>query len=280
MTIDFAAPLKPKKERKGKLAVVEAPPLAPPNQLDLESVKVALAPYHAQVEVMKKEAAALKITDEPSLTRAVELGNQSRTIKKAIEAIKQDAPYLAAKAYVSGTGNLIKSFTDPLEADVERVLKNKITAYQEHLRLEQQRKEAAAREAARIQQAKIEAEARAIREEAERKVREAEALLKKEKDEATRLTLQKTIGEEREAAQTPTPQVVAPVVEQVANVTRTGAGSAFQRKRWVCRIVSPQDVPRQYCAPIQTLLNEAVKSGIRHIDGCVIEEVAETSFRG
>lgn len=278
--INFAAPLKPKKERKLKVAVVDAPLPAPPNQLDLEAVKVAIAPYHKQVEAMKQEAATLKVTDDASLTRAVELGNLSRTVKKAVEAIKQDASYVAAKAYVSGVGNLIKSFTDPLESDVERVLKGKITAYQEHLRLEQQRKEAAAREAARIQQAKIEAEARAIRDEAERKAREAEALLKKEKDEATRAALQKTIDDEREAANAPTPQVVAPVVEQVQNVTRTGAGSAFQKRRWICRIVNAAEIPREYCTPNQVMLNDAVKAGIRVIPGCEIVEVAETSFRG
>ena len=105
-------------------------------------------------------------------------------------------------------------------------------------------------------------------------------MLKKEKDEATRAALQKTIDEEREAANAPTPQVVAPVVEQVQNVTRTGAGSAFQRKRWVCRIVNAAEVPREYCTPNQVMLNDAVKAGIRVIPGCEIVEVAETSFRG
>lgn len=278
--IDFASPLKPKKEPKGKLAVVEAPPPAPPNPLDLESVKTALAPYHAQVEAMIKEASALKVVDEATNTRATELGNLSRTVKKAIEAIKQDAPYVQAKAFVSGVGNLIKSFTDPLENGVERICKAEISKYHEMLRLEQQRKEAAAREAARIQQAKIDAEQRAIREEAERKAREAEQLLKKEKDAAARAALQKTIEDERAAANAPAPQVVAPVVEQVQNITRTGAGSAFQRKRWVCRITNAAAIPREYCTPNQVMLNEAVKSGIRSIAGCEIVEVAETSFRG
>jgi hypothetical protein len=280
MTIDFAAPLKPKKKKKGKLVIVEAPPPAPPELLNLESVREALSPYLVQVDGMKQEAAALQITDEASNTRAVELGNQARKIKKAIEAIKQDTPYVKAKEFINGVGNLIKSFVEPLDGQVERVLKGKISAYQEQMRLEQQRREAAAREAARIQQAKIEAEARAIREEAERKAREAEALLRKEKDEAARLALQKTIEDERAAANAPAPQVVAPVVEQVQNVTRTGAGSAFQRKRWVCRIINPAEIPREYCAPNQVMLNEAVKAGIRAIPGCEIVEVTETSFKG
>ena len=281
MTIDFAAPLKPKKEKKVKMAaVVEAPPPAPPELLDLDSIRAALTPYHQQVESMMQEAAALKITDESTNARAVELGNTARKVKKLVEAIKQDAPYVKAKEFINGVGNLIKSFTEPLDAQVERVLKAKISAYQEQLRLEQARKEAAAREEARKLQEKIEAEARAIREEAERKAREAEALLKKEKDEAARAALQKTIADERAAASAPTPQVVTPVVEQVQNVTRTGAGSAFQRKRWVCRIVKPQEIPREYCTPNQVMLNDAVKNGIRVIPGCEIVEVAETSFRG
>lgn len=277
--INFAEPLK--KSRKTKLAAAtEAPPPALPKLLDLESVKRALAPYHSEVEAMKQEASALTIQDEATLTRAVELGNLSRTTKKAIEAIKQDAPYVMAKAFVSGTSNLIKSFTDPLENDVERVLKGKITAYQERLRLEQQRKEAIAREEARKQQERIDAEARAIREAAALKAREAEEKLAKEKDETARTALQKTIEEETAAANAAPPQVVAPVVEQVQNVTRTGAGAAFQRKRWVCRIVNAAEVPREYCIPNQVMLNDAVKAGIRVIPGCEIVEVAETSFRG
>ena len=269
MTIDFAAPLKPKKEKK-----------APPELLDLESVKKALAPYHAQVEAMIAEASALKVTDEASNTRATEIGNTARKIEKAVEAIKKDEPYVKAKEFIGAIGNLIKSFTEPLAAQVVRPLKAQQSAYADRLILEQQRREAAAREAARQQQAKVEAEAQAIREEAERKAKEAEALLRKEKDEATRLALQKTIEEERAAANAPTPQVVAPVVEQTPTVTRTGAGSSFAKRPWKAFLVDESKVDREFLVVDMVKVNRAVASGRREIAGFDVRQVTETSYRG
>jgi hypothetical protein len=278
--IDFAAPLKPKKERKLKVAVVEAPPPAPPHLLDLESIKSALAPYHAQVADMITEASALKVVDEATNTRATEIGNTARKIEKAVEGIKKDEPYVKAKEFLNGIGNLIKSFTEPLSAQVVRPLKAQQSAYADRLILEQQRREAAAREAARIQQAKVEAEAQAIRDEANRKAMEAEKLLRKEKDEAARAALQKTIEDETAAANAPTPQVVAPVVEQSPTVTRTGAGSSFAKRPWKAFLVDESKIDREFLVVDMVKVNRAVASGRREIPGFDVRQVTETSYRG
>jgi hypothetical protein len=273
--IDFAAPLEAPQEQE----VVSAG-LPAGIALDLESVKVALAPYHAQVEAMIVEAAGLKVTDEASNARATELGNTARKIEKAVEAIKKTPSYVEADEYLKGIRNLCKSFTEPLALQVVRPLKAQQSAYADRLILEQQRRDAAAREEARKQQERIEAEARAIREEAERKAREAEELLKKEKDEAARAALQKTIDEEREAANAPTPQVVAPVVEQAPTVTRTGAGSSFAKRPWKAFLVDESKVEREFLVVDMVKVNRAVASGRREIPGFDVRQVTETSYRG
>jgi hypothetical protein len=277
--IDFSAPLKANKVKKIKAVVFKAPTPAPPQLLDLEAIKTALVPYHAQVEAMIAEASNLKVADEITNTRATEIGNTARKIEKAVEAIKKDEPYTKAKEFINGIGNLIKSFTEPLANQVVRPLKAQQSAYADRLLLEQQRREAAAREAARIQQARVEAEARLIREEAERKAREAEALLKNEKDEAARLALQKTFDDEKTAASAPTPQYVAPVVEQSPTVTRTGAGSSFAKRPWKAFLVDEAKVDREFLVVDMVKVNRAVASGRREIPGFDVRQVTETSYR-
>jgi hypothetical protein len=257
--------------------VVEAavPTVAP--IFDLATVKLALAPYKSHIDKMMQKAKAIQVNDEISQVLAVEIGTSARKLKNQVENLRKSTVQ-PLNDHVRDVNNLAKSFIDPLDS-AERDLKAKISTYQTQLRIEQQRREAAAREAARKQQERIDAEQRVIREEAARKAREAEEALKKETDEAARLALQRTIDEETEAANAPPQVAVAPVIPEIPRAVRANSGSAHQKKRWVCRIVDPAEVPRQYCAPIQTLLNEAVKSGMRNIAGCVIEEISETTFR-
>lgn len=65
----------------------------------------------------------------------------------------------------------------------------------------------------------------------------------------------------------------APYVPPLAKTEHTEAGRVTFTKRWVCEIVDPSLVPRQYCKPDQPMLNAAVKSGVREIPGCRIVEV-------
>lgn len=269
--IDFAAPLtEPESE------IVEASPPAV-IAFDLATVKLALAPYKARIDKMLTEAKAVLVKDEDSQVLAVELGTTARKLKNQVENLRKSTVQ-PLNDHVKDVNNLAKSFIDPLDS-AERDLKTKISAYQTQLRLEQEKMAAAAREEARKQQERIDAEQRIIREEAAKKAQEAEEALKNEKDAAARAALERTIAEETEAANAPMQVAVAPVIPEIPKAVRTESGSAHQKKRWICRIVTPADVPRQYCGPIQTLLNEAVKSGVRHIAGCVIEEISETTFR-
>ncbi len=287
--INFSAAINPKLQAQ---PVVEVPLEIPETAeivprslpatvpLDFEAVKRALAPYQKRVADMIKEATALEVTDAATNARATELGNLARSTKNAIEGIKRQPAYADAYTFINGVRTLIKSFTDPLETEIEKPLGRKISVYAENLRLEQQRKEAAAREEARKLQEKIDAEARALREEAERKVKEAAERLKKEKDEATRAALQKTIDDETAAAQAPPPQVVVPVVSEAPKVTRTEAGSSYQKRPWKAFLVDESKVEREFLMVDMVKVNREVASGRRKIPGFEVRQVIDTAFRG
>lgn len=278
--MDFSAVLRDPKPETLNPAQAPSLPHWDTIPMDLEAVKGALAPYQVQVAEMVKAAGELKIADDASQTRAVELGTTAKKIKKAVEAIKQSPNYLEADQFVKDVRNLLKTFTDPLDLQVEKPLKAKLTAYADQLRLEAQRRDAAAREAARKLQEQADEKARKLREEAEAKAKEAEKKLAKEKDEAARAALQRTIDEETEAAKNiVAPQVVAPVVEPVHNTVRTGAGSAYGRTTWEFEITDEAQVPREYLAVNEQKIRQAVKAGIRQVAGVRIYEKTSTSFR-
>lgn len=65
---------------------------------------------------------------------------------------------------------------------------------------------------------------------------------------------------------------VAPIkAAKPTRVLRGDAGtSLYARKGWKCEIIDPDKVERKYCLPSQTLLNQAVKMGVREASGCRI----------
>jgi hypothetical protein len=90
----------------------------------------------------------------------------------------------------------------------------------------------------------------------------------------------KAAEEEAKKHEIQAPTVVAQVFEQTNNVTRTESGtSSYQVKNWVCTVIDPAAVPREFCEPVKKLLDDAVKQGLREIAGCKIEEVSSTRFR-
>lgn len=272
MAIDFARPL----EETPKPVIIEAPPPAV-TAFDLETVKLALAPFKARIDDMVSQAKAIKITDEPSQVLAVEIGTTARKLKNQVESLRKSTVQ-PLNDHVKDVNNLAKSFTEPLDA-AERDLKAKISAYQTQLRIEQERKAAEAREAARKLQEQIEAEQREIREAAERKAKEAAEALKKETDEAARAALQRTIDEETEAANVPVQVAVSPVIPEAPKAVRTESGSAHQRMTWTFEIEDGAKVPRAYLAVDEQKIRQAVKAGIRQIPGVRIFEQASTTFR-
>lgn len=246
------------------------PAVFQPQAQDLTPVKDELAQYEASLAEMEKESKVLAVESGDTEKRAVALAGGAKTLhkslKKALETLTGPA-----NDYVKAVRNLFRPYLDRLEA-AEHALKKKIADYSYQQRLEQQRKEAEAREAARRQQEKIDAEQRAIREEAERKAAEAAKDLEKEKDEARRAALEKTIADETAAAQAQPPVVIAPVIEQKPTVTRTETGSGHLRMDWTFEVTDPAQVPRKYLEVNERAIRADVKAGIREIPGVRIFE--------
>jgi hypothetical protein len=74
------------------------------------------------------------------------------------------------------------------------------------------------------------------------------------------------------------PIPVVPIVKVDTNV-RSESGQTVYMKVWTFEILDDRKVPRDYCLPAPTLIREAVKQGIRNIDGVRIFEDTITQRR-
>lgn len=217
--------------------------------LSLAAVKPSFEQYVKEVDVMVGTSAAIVISDEKALQDAVTLGGAAKKIAKLIEAKRKEVT-ADASYFVDSVNGFCKIFTEKLVANpkktnvacIEIALKSKITAYQTKIELERRKQEEVARIAAE--------------------------------------NLQKEINKEAKKAGVEAPQVPVPIIPKQETVTRTESGTtSHQVKTWKCYVDSPEDVPREFCAPDGRLLNNAVKQGIRTIAGCRIVEESETRFR-
>jgi hypothetical protein len=271
--IDLGGALNPQSQASAPLVpeIVEAPLPASPSSpgFDISPVALSLVPFQRHVALMVKEAQGIVVTDTASQKVAVSAEARNKKLYKDLEEARKRfvKPY---NDHVSRINKIFKELTEPLASN-EALIKQNRGTYEYQLELERRRKEAEAREEQRRLQAKLDAEAREQRLEAERKAREAAEKLANEKDEATRIALEKEVAEETAAAAAPTPQ--APLMTAKQEVVRTAEGSSYTKFVWKCRVVDPDKVPREYCEPVQKLLDAAAKGGIRNIEGCVIEEV-------
>ena len=246
------------------------PTFSPSGFDDLSPIALSLVPYARHVARMTQEAGGITVTDAASQKVAVSAESRNKKLFKDLEAARKRfvKPY---NDRVSKINKIFKELTDPLASN-EALIKQNRGNFEYQLELERRRREAEAREEQRKLQAKLDAEARVQRKEAERKVRDAEEKLCNEKDEAARVALAKEIEEETLAAAAPTPQ--APLMTEKQEVVRTAEGSSYTKFKWVCRIIDPDKVARQFCDPSEKKLADFVKGGGRQADGCVIEEVA------
>jgi len=259
-------------------AEYDAPAVAP--QLSLEAVKPRFLEYKKEIARIVDEARALEIVDDQTRTLAVEIGTGAKKIARKIEVRRKEV-LEDAQAFISKVNGFCKLFTGPL-GDAELMLKQKLSQYSAQIELARREAERKAREEAERIQAELQRQA----EETNRKARE-EAMRKAEEEAAARKASEAEIEKARRQAEAEAraneiqaPAVVAPVVPEVSKTVRTETGgSSYEVKRWVCRVVDPKAVPREYCEPVKKLLDNAVQMGVREIPGCVIEEITETRFK-
>ncbi len=257
-----------------EMPAINPPP--PPVKLDIRPVALAVLPYEEICLALLKAAQNLTVTDEASYKIAVSQVAETKRLIKELDLSYRGfvTPY---NNHVAAMRNLYKRLTEHLKS-TDEILRQKMKAQLQKEKLERQRKEAEQREANRRLQERLDAEAKAQREQAATVIQEAQEKLEQETDPDARATLERTIAEENVVLETPAP-VVAPVAIEKPTITRTAEGAAFTKDKWKCRITNPDLVPRQYCAPVQKLLDADVKAGVRQIDGCEITEELELNVK-
>jgi hypothetical protein len=291
--IDFGAAMTPaaKPEPQTRMAqVVEGDPIiigeiALPIGTDVRPTALSLVPYQEKVLALKLAAKELQVTDDASRKKATELALQAKKLRIRVEKIEDSPAVQAAINFVKDVRHLLKTLTTPLKQEVEQVCKNKLTAYAEHLRLAQERRDAEARERARILQGELDAEAAKLKAEAEAKAQAAEEELAQkeaagEVNDAERAILQQTVEEEREAAASIVAPIVTVEVRQSENVVRTSEGSSFTTTRWIADLVDINLVDRKYLMVNPKAIQKDVDGGLRKADGFNIHEISGTSLRG
>ena len=205
---------------------------------DMEPIRAKLAPYEAELSNMKAEADALEVQDDASAECATVLGVQCRKIEKAVESARELFKRPALD-YGRNIDSLAKTYTTKAQA-AAGTLSRKVAAYHNKKKLEEL------------------------------------ARLKKEQEEAAKL--QAKLDAEAKKAGTDAVQVVMPKAVPVAGPIRAENGKAVIATKWVCIIEDAALVPREFCEPVQKLLNDAVKQGVRKIPGCKIEEQSTARF--
>lgn len=269
--------------------VVDAEFTAPASTFSLEAVKPKFADLVAGVDAMVAQAQGLSVASAEDERKATALGVEAKRLAKLIEAKRKEtiAPY---SEFVSSVNNFCSLFLEKLVVNpkktnggcIEATLKLKILGYQTRVEMERRKKEEEARRVAAELQARLDAEAaeanRKAEEDARKKaIEEAQAAGAGAVEIAEKVQAAVAAAKENAIEAPSVPELVVP---QTSGAVRTeNGGAAYGAKNWVCTIVDPSLVPREFCAPVQKLLNDAVKQGVRSIPGCEIKEEKALRFR-
>ena len=286
----MSAPAPP--ERQTRVEIREngdefLPEIAPPMGTDIQPILLSLVPYEEKVKFLILAAKEITVDSEDGRKKATALALQAKKIRLKVETIKKSPLYLQAEDIIKTLRHICNTLTEPLKLSVEGVCKDKLTAYAERLRLEQQRRDAEAREEARKLQSKIDQEAENLRQEALAKAAQAaEELTRADLTETERAILEETVESETLAAETiSAPQVVAHV-EEAPNVVRTDEGASFTRGRWIAELENFGLIETKYLRAepvieaILKVVQKDVDAGMRKISGFKIYEKLSTSLRG
>jgi hypothetical protein len=189
---------------------------------------------------VKDKANALRIKDEISASIATAIAGDVKRLSKSIDEQRKKLVE-EPNAYVKSVNSIAKMFTEPA-GQIERLLKDKLGGYHAQRELERRK--------------------------AEEEIRKAQAeIYRKQQAEA-------------KAAHVEPPPPPVPIPIKAETVTRSDTGaSAHIRKAWKADILNAIEVPREYCEPSMRLINEAVRGGVREIQGVRIFEDIQTILR-
>lgn len=262
--------------------IVQQTPFDQDERFSLVKAELSFVAIKDKLALMHKNAHAIDVKDVESNNTAMEMLVQCRAFIKSADKTKDNIPaYKIAAKFKSGVDTFIREqLRKPIEK-IESLIKPKVGSYQKAQAELQRRIE---QKNAEIERKRVEAENKKIKEAAlkahEKKVKKDEALqqkLNKEADKAgvERVQVDTPEFEEPEAVE---PSAITPIVKQTEKVT-TAQGTNVIKPRFVCIIIDPDKVPREYCQPNQKALDTAVEAGARSINGCKIEEKFEAKVR-
>ena len=231
---------------------------------------------------MRTRAKSLEIKTEADNTTALEMRVQIKAlIKTAGETLDKYGPYHKAAEFKTSMDRFLReNFKKPLEA-LDGMIVPKINFYQ--------RSQAELRR--RIDAKNAEAAAKLAKADAEKKAKEDAARQEKERQDAIDLQAKLNLeadNAEVERVQVPIPEFIAPdalpPAPEVPVTPRSEKviadhGTAKIEVVWVCNIIDPDKVPREYCMPDIDKLDKAVEAGVREIPGCKIEESFDQKIR-
>ena len=194
----------------------------------IELLQKELEQYKPKLAELEKQAKELKVKDQETFQISVDGAATAKGIIKTLDSRKADHTG-PYREYINKFNNAIKFFTEAFKR-IAGEYSQKGGDYQYQLELAEKRQQKAI--------------------------------------DAANIKLQEDLNKQAEkdgiAAPIVTP-IKAPKVETVIHTA--GGHSQHLRKPWVGEVVNPEKVERQYCEPSQRLINNAVKMGVREMEG-------------
>jgi len=209
-------------------------------KLDIQPIQKEFDKYKPQLAELESQAKDLKVTDNETFQISVDGAGTAKGLVKAIDGRKAEIT-TPYREFINKVNNAAKFFIDPLKRIAEE-FSRKGGDYQYQLQLAEKKRQKA--------------------------IDEANVKLQKELD--------KQAEEDGVEAVTVIP-VKTPKPE--TTIHTAGGHSQHLRKQWVGEIEDGEKVPREYCVPDQRLINQAVRMGVRTIEGVKIFEKVSAVHR-
>lgn len=257
--------------------------------LDVERAKLTFSDIQNQMSELKKKATDIKITDKDTHETAQQMLIQCRVLLKSVDENRLNMPaYKKASEFKSAVDKFLRENIKNIITNIQnKILPPKISEFHKaeaELERRIQAKKAAEEEERLRKEREKEAEARREKQEkdkadAETRQKQLDEIAKKEGVEGVQIIIPEVQTKEQIEAELPIDQ--QPVFEtEEDKKSVTDYGTAKIEPEWVLKeIVNPDKVPRGYCSPDERKIKEAIKSGVRIIEGCIIEQEYKSKIR-
>jgi len=194
-----------------------------------------------KIKELREYAEALQIDSPKKMEIAIQLDADAKNLIKAVK-LRVAKIIEKPEAFVKTAKGVLKTYTENIES-VRYMVSNKMVSYRKFLDIEHQK-----------QQARI--------------------------DEANK-ALQQELDKQATDSGVPAPQLTTVPLPPPEKTIRTSTGESVTFKtRWTYEISDPDAVSREFCDPSPRKIADAVKAGMRTMDGVRIFETTDTATRG